>query len=154
MMRLLGLFLLISSSIFGEEAAPLGGQGYNYWEEFVNMLITLAVILVLVGLSVWFLKRFNRSRLRNLNSATGIKVLERRALNQKASLYLIDVLGKGVVISESQAGGIQVITEFPDGTNVSLLLEEKQELEPPKVTFKGMLQRKMRRMTKRHESSS
>ncbi|MCC5833023.1 MAG: flagellar biosynthetic protein FliO [Chlamydiales bacterium] len=107
------------------------GQSYNYWGQFVNMLLTLGIILVLIFVSVYFLKRLMRSRIEHLNRSTGIKILERRALNSKSSLYLIDVLGKGIVIAESQAG-IQVVTELPADVKVEEKLDELHE-EPAAI---------------------
>lgn len=104
------------------------GQTYNYMAEIVNMLVTLAFVIVLIILSVWFLKKIMRSKVNALNASNGIKILERRFLGPKTSLYLIDVLGKGIVISESQAG-VQVITEFPENVNLEQLLDNQQEVK-------------------------
>lgn len=73
-----------------------------------------------------------RSKMRELNRSTGIKILERRVLSQKSSLYLVDVLGKAIVISDSQAG-VQLLTEFPPGTDVELLLAEEHERKKPEI---------------------
>lgn len=120
------MFLLAEESGLAEFASHDNlGQGYNYWGQFVNMLLTLGFIIVLIFVTVYVLKRLMRSRIQHLNKSTGIKILERRALNSKTSLYLIDVLGKGVVISESQSG-IQVVTEFPPDVNVEEMLGQQQ----------------------------
>jgi flagellar biogenesis protein FliO len=118
------------------------GQSYNYWGQFVNMVVTLGFILILIFISVYVLKRLMRSRIQHLNRSTGIKILERRSLNSKASLYLIDVLGKGVVISESPAG-IQVVTEFPSDVKVEEKLEELLEEPTP---IRESFTKKLRRM--------
>lgn len=127
---------------FTEQAAE--GQTYNYWGEFVNMLLTLAFILVLIFLSVWALKKIMRSRLKHLNRSTAIKILERRPLNPKSSLYLVDILGKGIVVSESPSG-IQLVTEFAEGVNVEQLMEEKGEVPSP-ISFKKTLADKIRKL--------
>ncbi len=111
--------------------AATEGTTYNYWAEFVNMLITLFVIVALIIVSVWVLKRVMRSRFKQLNDSTAIKVLERRALNPKASIYLVDILGKGVVIAESQSG-ISLIKEFSEDDNVGLLMDQLHEKIPSK----------------------
>ncbi len=145
--KLYFLFFMLSP-LFGEEdnALPVEGQTYNYWHEFVNMLITLAVILTLVVISVWFLKRYMRSRMHNLNRGTGIKIYERRALNAKASLYIVDILGKSVVISES-AAGIQLITELDPETDLDALLA------PPQPAFRKSLRQKIFKLVRRDDSS-
>lgn len=122
-------------------------QTYNYWGQFFSMLLTLGFILCLIFVSVYFLKRVMRSRMHQLNKSTGIKILERRALSSKSSLYLVDILGKGVVISES-ASGINVITEFPVNMNVEDMLEKLQQDEAP--SFKDSLIKKIRKLSSRH----
>lgn len=117
-------------------------QSYNYWGQFVNMLTTLGIILVLIFISVYLLKRLMRSRIQHLNKTTGIKILERRALHSKASLYLIDVLGKGVVISES-ASGIQVVTEFPEGFKVE---EKLAHLTEESESFRESFAKKLKKI--------
>ncbi len=128
----------------------LEGQSYNYMGQFVNMLLTLGFILILIFISVYVLKRIMRSRIHQLNRSTGIKILERRALNSKSSLYLIDILGKGVVISESPAG-IHVVTEFPGDVKVEKKLEELLE-EPSdiKISFKEKLKFALRKPGQKH----
>ncbi len=150
---LLPFLLTFVFSLYGEEAPkdslfPSGllseGQSYHYWKDFVNMLITLLFVLGLVFVSVWFLKKMMRSRMRQLNRTTGIKVLERRALTPKSSLYLISILGKGVVIAESPAG-IECITELSMEKDVETLLEEKalEANAAPSTSFATLLQKKM-----------
>lgn len=146
-MLLLRLFFL-AAHLFGEEGGSETvneGQRYSYLGEVVNMLITLCVILVLIFLTVWFLKKMMRSRVKTLNRTNGIKILERRVLTQKSSLYLVDVLGKGVVISES-AAGLQLITEFPEGIQVSELYEKLQEAQPESIPFSETLSKKLRKL--------
>lgn len=144
----LALFLLLFSPLAADETVneitSLEGQSYNYMSEFVNMLITLVFVVVLIFVTVWFLKKILRSRIKTLNRSNGIKILERRPLNPKASLYLVDILGKGVVISESPAG-IHVITEFPESVKVEELLEQLQEEEKPVVGWKEGLIKKFRK---------
>lgn len=145
-------FLFTGSLLFlfqgigkAEEAFSLtSGNGYHYWKDFVNMLITLLCVLAFILLTVWFLKKIMRSRMRTLNRSTAIKILERRPLTQKSSLYLVSVLGKGVVIAESSAG-IQLITELGNETDIEILLSEKLE-EPPSPSFTQLLQKKMKEM--------
>jgi flagellar biogenesis protein FliO len=133
-MRYLLLFLSCFSSLFADELfenRPLEGSRLNYWHEFINMLAALFFVIILIFLTIWFLKKIARSRIKSLNRSNGIKILEKRSLSPKASLYLLDILGKGVVIAESQAG-IEMITHFPDSVNVSELLEKIQEEQKSK----------------------
>lgn len=119
-------------------------QTYNYWGEFVNMLFTLAFVIILIIVSVWFLKKIMRSRVKSLNLSNGIKILERRPLGPKASLYLVDVLGKGLVISDSPSG-VQLISEFTDSVNIEELLAQRQEEKKPHVPFREILANKLKK---------
>ena len=135
------LALMFFTSLFADETVneiTKEGPSYNYWAEFVNMLLTLGFVLILIILSVWVLKKIMRSRIHILNRSNGIKILERRPLNQKSSLYLVDILGKGVVIAESPAG-IHKICEFSDEVNVEELFEQLQEEQKPLPSFKEKL---------------
>lgn len=138
--------LFLSSSLFAEEVKP--PSPFNFMGEFVNMLLTLALVLGLVFISLVFLKKLMRSKMRQLNYTTGIKILERRVLNTKSSLYLVDILGKGIVISESPAG-IQLVTEFPPGTDIELLLTEEKMAGSEKITLKEGLQKKIASLFKK-----
>lgn len=124
------LVLFLTGILFGDESVNTltenDGSSYNYLSDFFHMLFTLGFVLILIFVSVWVLKKILRSRMHNLNKTNGIKILERRPLNPKASLYLVDILGKGVVISESPSG-IQLITEFPPDVKVDALFEQIQE---------------------------
>lgn len=112
------------------------GKTYNYWGEFVNMILTLLIIVGLIFVSVIVLKKIMRSRLHHMNKGASIKILERRPINQKSSLYLVDIAGKIVIIGESQAG-IHLITELP---------EFEQPQEEPGFSFS----QKLRTMVKKN----
>ncbi|MCH9610560.1 MAG: hypothetical protein S4CHLAM81_04020 [Chlamydiales bacterium] len=103
-------------------------KSYNYWGEFVNMIITLMIIVALIFISVIVLKKVMQNRMHQVNRGAHIKILERRSINQKSSLYLVDIAGKRVMIGESPAG-LNLITELPD-------LEIEEEEEPVAVTSK------------------
>lgn len=146
----LALFLFFFTPLCADdtvnEIVAKEGQSYNYWSEFVNMLVTLAFVLILIFVTVWLLKKIMRSRVQTMNRSNGIKILERRPLNPKASLYLIDILGKGVVISESQAG-IHVVTEFPDDVKIEELFEQLQEEQKPtSIPFRETFAKKLRKV--------
>jgi flagellar biosynthetic protein FliO len=126
------------------------GQTYNYWGDFVNMLVTLAFVLILIVVTVWLLKKIMRSRIKTLNRSNGIKIIERRPLSPKASLYLIDVLGKGILISESQ-GGVQLITTFADQVNIEEHLERLQEESKPRLSFRDMFVKKVKNRSLKQE---
>ncbi len=79
------------------EASPISYEG-----AFMRMLLTLGGLLVLIFLTVWFLRRLGRGRFGGGLSSRSIKILERRTLSPKSVLYLVEIEGKRVVIAESQ----------------------------------------------------
>jgi flagellar biogenesis protein FliO len=66
------------------------------------MVLTLVGLLLLLFLSVRFLRRLGRGSFLGLKSGKSIQVVEKRALSQKTVLYLVDIEGKRVLLSESQ----------------------------------------------------
>lgn len=152
MRHFLVLLLFICTPLLADDTASLEVSTYNYGGQFVNMLLTLGFVLVLIFASVWFLKKIMRSRLQTLNRSNGIKILERRPLTPKASLYLVDILGKGVVISESPSG-IQLVTEFPKEVNIQDLLDARQEEPKPGASFSASLANTIKKMTTKTQNS-
>ena len=84
------------------EATPAIHTSPDYEQAFVKMMVTLAVLLILIVATVWLLRRYSSGRIRGMNRNLSIKVLERRPLSQKTSLYIIEAGGKKLLISESQ----------------------------------------------------
>jgi flagellar biogenesis protein FliO len=74
----------------------------SYESAFFKMLLTLGALLVLIFLSVWMLRRISRGGLRQGGSSKSLKILERKAISAKSVLYVVEVEGKKVLISESQ----------------------------------------------------
>jgi flagellar biogenesis protein FliO len=76
---------------------------YNpeYKHAFVKMFLLLIALLFLIFLTFWMFKKFISARLHQANLTKSIKILEKRALSPKSILYLIEIEGKKVVISES-----------------------------------------------------
>lgn len=131
-------FFLLPSIIFAEGVENL--QEIDYAADFLKMFFWLFVVVVFLLVSTFFLKKYTRSRMRLTNHTYGIKVLEKRSLNPKASLYLIDVLGKGLVIAESPQG-IHLIAEFSEEKKVEQLLAEQTLDDKPALSFSEILQK-------------
>jgi flagellar biogenesis protein FliO len=137
------LFILLSATADVVDFSHT--RSYNYVNDFVNMLLSLgAVIAVLFGV-LWVLKKMMRSRLSYLNETSAIRVLEKRILNQKAALYLIEVLGKGILISESTAG-IQMVSTI-EGKEWE---EELATLNQPEPSYEEEGATWWKRLTSRH----
>lgn len=74
----------------------------SYQGAFVKMMLTLFGLIVFIILSVWMMRRLSHGRMKQMNSGRTIKILERRPLSAKSILYVIEVEGKKILVSESQ----------------------------------------------------
>lgn len=93
-----------SAEVAASSASTLETPHLNYSKEFKNMALNLVLLIAILVAAAWFFKRMTKSRLQMANDASYIKILERRALNAKAAIYVIEVGGKSIVIGESPAG--------------------------------------------------
>jgi flagellar biogenesis protein FliO len=77
-------------------------SGSRFYQEFINMLLTLGLLVgLLIGAS-WFMKRMMNTRLQMANDSSLIKIIEQRALSQRTTLHLIDLQGSQYLIAETQ----------------------------------------------------
>lgn len=83
----------------------------QFFQKFINMLFSLGVIIALIFLFMWILKRMLSVRMQQVNQTSTIKVLERRTLTPKTSIYILGAFGKAVAIAES-SNGVTVLTEL------------------------------------------
>jgi flagellar biogenesis protein FliO len=79
-------------------------QDDRFFYQFLNMLFSLGTILVLIFIISWLLKRFLNTRLQQLNTSSLIKIIERRSLTPKTTLYVLEINGKDIAIAESTNG--------------------------------------------------
>jgi len=98
------LFLIFPFYVFAQNAnenytPTIPNPDFKY--AFIKMVIILSLLLVLVFFTFWLFKRFMRIKIDQANLTKNIKIIERRALSHKSILYLIEVEGKRVLISES-----------------------------------------------------
>jgi len=70
----------------------------------VNMLSTLGLLLAVVLGCAYVLKRTLNARMMQMNESSVIKILERRSLNPKSIIYLIEVEGEQMLVGESSSG--------------------------------------------------
>jgi len=120
------------------------GPTYSYWSEFVNMMGSLVLVIGFICASVWILRRVMGAKLRHLNRYASIRIIERRALSQKSSIYLIDVLGQGIVIADSSSG-ITLLKEFPNTVDINQLIDEQHwDDAPTPLSLKERLAQKLK----------
>lgn len=73
----------------------------DYGAALLRMLLALIALSLLLWVTVWFLKRVIYKRLHRNTSDDMIQVLEKRALSPKTMLYLIEVDGEKICMTES-----------------------------------------------------
>ncbi len=76
-------------------------QPPSYEHAFVKMLLTLFGLIAMIFVTVWLLRRVASVRLQQGKAGQTIKIIERRPLSGKSALYLLEVDGKRVLVSES-----------------------------------------------------
>lgn len=68
---------------------------------FVKMFISLIVLVILLFVSYWFLRRLIQNRLQKGVGNAAIQILEKRMISAKTMLYLVEVDRKKILIAES-----------------------------------------------------
>lgn len=104
-------------------------ENNKFMEEFVKMIATLGIVIALILIVAWFLKRMVNAKLEQGNADSSIKVIERRAISQKTMVYLLDVGGKGIALAESHQG-VTFLGNFP-APGLEGAEEPSAELPPP-----------------------
>ena len=92
-------------------------------KEFLKMSFSLILLLTFLFTSIWLFKKFLKSKGNIFNKSSLIKIIDKKNLSQKSSLYIIKIANKILVISESPSG-IQYLSELPLETNFQDLLHE------------------------------
>ncbi len=68
---------------------------------FVKMFICLIVLVILLFVSYWFIRRLIQNRLQKGVGEAAIQIIEKRMISPKTMLYLIEVDHKRILIAES-----------------------------------------------------
>jgi flagellar biogenesis protein FliO len=74
----------------------------DYGASFAKMFLVLISLVLLFGLTIWFLRRLIRQRLERGTGAQMIHVLEKKMISPKTMLYVIEHEGKKILLAESQ----------------------------------------------------
>ena len=90
--------------------AETGGDS-RFMTEFFNMLLVLGLIIILLYVGSWMFRKMLTQRTMQMNVTSQIKVLEQRTLSPKSALYIVSVMGKTMLISESQ-NGVKFLSEL------------------------------------------
>lgn len=98
------------SSLPIEETAPVERVTQSYEMAFTKTIVVLSVLIALLILAVWMVKKVSSGRLRSFNNIKLVKILERRPLSPKSMLYIVEVEGKKILIAESHLSVNQITT--------------------------------------------
>lgn len=80
--------------------------------DLMNMLATMGLILGLLLLALWFVRRLANKRFEQMDEGSYFDVLERRSLSPKTMVYVIEIDGRRIVLAESHQG-IARIADYP-----------------------------------------
>ncbi|NCF70840.1 MAG: hypothetical protein GWP59_03970 [Chlamydiales bacterium] len=108
------------------EQSNMDLEPFSFWGQFSKMMLALFFILILVMIGSWVLKKTVATRIQTLNKQNQIKIIERRALHPKASLYLLEVENKKILVGESTQG-IHKLAELSPTTDFSDIMKEQQD---------------------------
>lgn len=104
-------FSPIAASPSAQEIKVEHQEEVNINSQFTKTLFLIIGVLILLFLTAWFLRKIAKSRSENLNHIKNIKVIESRPLSPKTMLYLLEVGGRQIVVTESQIN-VKEITTF------------------------------------------
>jgi flagellar biosynthetic protein FliO len=99
----------VNEPLFPIDTTKIDKQNDRFMSELINMVTTLGLIIAALLLVAWFLKKFMNTRIEQMNVSSVIKIVERRTLSPKSSLYLVEVKDNSYLIAESQNGVNSVI---------------------------------------------
>ncbi len=96
----------------------------KYEALFIKMFAIVFLIALSAGFIVWLYRRFNFTKMHQLNYLRSIKIVEKRPLSPKTMLYLVEVNGEQLMLAESQLEVRQVMSFPSDKEAVSRTLKE------------------------------
>lgn len=97
--------LAMANDLPVQETQIIPEEGDNrFFQEFLNMLTTLGLIVGTILLLSWFLKKMVHSRIQQVNTTSIIKIVERRSLSPKSALYLVEIFDKQILVGETPNG--------------------------------------------------
>lgn len=137
---------LVEESASAEPFEPLQEEEppkeFNYWQQFFKMMTILGLLLAVVLTIAWTLRGYLNRRVQQINQNFLIKILEKRTLSAKSQLVLVEVYGKKMLVSDSQAGGVQFLSHFEAQSEPSA--SEDESIQTQQITFSETLQRKFK----------
>lgn len=99
MHRLMNILLQIPPEEIPESPSP-----DRFYYEFLHMMLILGFILALLLVVTWVLKRMLNVRVQQINASSPIKIIEKRALTAKTSIFVVEIFDKTFALAESHNG--------------------------------------------------
>lgn len=118
-----------------ENAAPVDEESLT--GPMVRAGIGLMVLAIICAGALWFIRRNPKMR-KFFAGGDAFKMLGRTFIGGKTSVILLKV-GPRVLVVGNAPGGIQLLSEITDATEVSLLLSELQGEGGSKAEFKDAI---------------
>lgn len=112
--------------LLAEPARPEIYEDNRFFEEFLHMLLILGFIVAGLLFASWLLKRVMSNRLEQMNVSSAIKVLERRPITPKSSIYLLEIHDRRIVVGES-LNGLTLLADFRSNANFERLVDQEEE---------------------------
>jgi flagellar protein FliO/FliZ len=85
----------------------------RFFSEFFHMLFVLGIVIVVFFIGIWLFRKLLVQRNLQMNNTNKIKILEQRPLSPKSSLFIVEVFGKTMLISES-INGVKFLSEVSE----------------------------------------
>lgn len=102
----------------------------NFMSQLLSMAATIGVLVGLIMVMTWVLKRLLNSRIEQINSKSAIKVLETRNISPKTAIHVVDVFGKNFIVAESVNGVTHLgeLTQPPPKSDFEKLMQNKNTI--------------------------
>jgi flagellar biogenesis protein FliO len=84
--------------------ATPGEEETHFFSAFLNTMIMLGIILIAIFIASRLLKNMVNTRIQQQNTSSQIKIIEKRIISAKSTLYLVQVPGQQILIAESHGG--------------------------------------------------
>jgi flagellar biosynthetic protein FliO len=109
----------------------------KFFSDFLNMLATLGLVIGLILIAAWFLKRLLNTRMEQANTSSLIKIIDKRSISPKTGLYLLEVYNKKVLFAETHTGVAKLAEFGPESADQGV--EQAEHEIPP--SFSDILER-------------
>ena len=76
----------------------------HFFSQFINMLMTLGLIVSIILIAAFFIKKLLHAQIDSVNSKSAIKIIDRLSISTKSTVYILDIQGEKFIVGESING--------------------------------------------------